>query len=143
METIVKASLFVTIISTIPLLHSGNANYAVSLNTSVEEKLCFQRLRERIAYCDERNLENVPKYLNHDVLLLDLEGNVINNLYNSSFSKYSLLERLYLEYNDIRYIENGTFYPLKHLRSLLYERTIEIYIYLIVLYLGGQLSCLS
>ena len=101
------------------LLIQSSVNYSTELGISTPSaKPCYQDFVKREAFCDRRNLEYVPAYLNEDIQQIDFTLNNIAILLNTSFSRYSLLQQLSLRWNDIHLIQGGAFYPLKHLRIL-------------------------
>ena len=102
------------------LLHASYSEYGTLPEIPTTSKtICAQNIRERRAVCSYRNLEFVPKYLNPDILYLNLDNNNITVLYNTSFSKYTLLLCLRICYNDITYIESAALSPLHHLTNLI------------------------
>ena len=101
------------------LLHASYSEYGTLPEIPTTSKtICAQNIRERTAGCRYRNLEFVPRNLNPDILRLDLDYNNISMLYNTSFSKYTLLLHLGLCCNDIIFIESAAFSPLHHLKHL-------------------------
>ncbi|CAH1244231.1 LRRC4 [Branchiostoma lanceolatum] len=66
-------------------------------------------------YCIRKGLTSVPQDLPTTITVLDLDNNAITNLRQSDFSS---LERLSLNWNDIRSIEAGMFNDTTQLRSL-------------------------
>ena len=101
------------------LLHASYSGYGTLPEIPTTSKtICAQNIRERTAVCRYRNLEFVPRNLNPDILRLDLDYNNISMLYNTSFSKYTLLLHLGLGCNDIIFIESAAFSPLHHLKHL-------------------------
>ena len=74
---------------------------------------CVEDFRNKAAMCSKRNLEDVPKHLNEDIVHLDLNYNRLMFLYNTSFTRYPLLFDLWIYANEIIFIETGAFYPLR------------------------------
>ena len=89
-----------------------------SKKSATSHSVCVQYLEEKRAYCDARNLQEVPQDLYPDILYLDLRFNNLSTLRNTSFQFYCHLEYLNLQSANVHYIENGTFYPLKSLKTL-------------------------
>ena len=116
MEWITRINFFIIIVwSLLPSLRSEDTT---SIEYDVTARSCYQKFREKIAYCAYRSLETVPQTLNYDIIIISLSYNKITGLFNGSFSKYHLLEYLYLNDNDITFIETGTLYSLNNLRML-------------------------
>ena len=79
---------------------------------------CVQTLENKMAACQLKHLTEVPQDLHQDIQKLNLGGNDLTELRNSSFQQYSQLIDIDLSKNHILYIENGTFYPVVHLKRL-------------------------
>ena len=127
MDWIARITFSVIIVWILPSLHAEDAKL---IEYDVTARRCYQNFRERIAYCDNRNLKNVPRYLNHDVFILILAWKEMKSTISTIvLSANTLFLRIYIyEFNDITYIETGTFYPLKHLRVLYMRYNRNIYI---------------
>lgn len=75
----------------------------------------FQR-----AFCDERNLYNIPSSEGcKDTVLLEMQGNNLTNISVGSFLGYSHLKTLDLSYNEITVICPGVFLHTRQLRNIL------------------------
>ena len=79
---------------------------------------CREILLEKAAYCNDKSLVFVPTYLHSDIQKLEIRGNYIQNLSETSFIRYPLLDCLNLSNNIIRIIEVDTFKQLRHLTQL-------------------------
>ena len=79
---------------------------------------CHNALLSKTVCCRERNLESVPENLPTDMISLDLSQNNIKSLNRHSFWHYSLLEELYLSYNNITFIATLSFSPLKRIKII-------------------------
>ena len=88
---------------------------------------CVQDLKYMSADCSTNNLGDVPQDLHPNIQKLILARNPIDVLRNMSFVRYPLLDILDLDRCKIIYIENGTFYPLRHLKKLVLTRAVSIY----------------
>ena len=79
--------------------------------------VCTEAVLEKAAYCNSQRLDIVPNNLHPDIQKLEIRMNVIQKLFNTSFSRYPLLTRLDLSHNLINVIETETF---KRLRLLVH-----------------------
>ena len=87
-------------------------------HATLESSGCKEVILKKTASCNHEGLEFVPNDLRADIQELKMEENKIQSLSNSSFSRYSLLSRLYLSHNLIRAIETETFKQLTLLTHL-------------------------
>ncbi|XP_041481854.1 toll-like receptor 13 [Lytechinus variegatus] len=79
------------------------------------------------ASCKELSLHSVPKGLPYNTIVLDLSENMIETLSNKSFTYLPDIIKLELPFNDMTFIEDGTFKPLVNLTELnLEDQLIEI-----------------
>ena len=79
---------------------------------------CRMNLKKKSADCMISGLDSVPQDLNSDIESLNLLGNKIKDLWNTSFRNYSQLIELNLQANSIFWIQEGSFYPLVNLMKL-------------------------
>eukprot|EP00057_Strongylocentrotus_purpuratus_P016696 XP_011671170.1 PREDICTED: toll-like receptor 13 [Strongylocentrotus purpuratus] len=79
---------------------------------------CDQYPELKTADCRNKDLDTVPQNLSEDTEVLNLYGNNITKLLNSSFEVYPLINSLVISFNDMRAIEVAAFYPLKGLMYL-------------------------
>ena len=79
---------------------------------------CREMILEKAAYCNDKSLRFVPNYLHPDIQKLEIRGNYIKNLSETSFIRYPLLDCINLSNNIIRIIEVETFKQLRHLTQL-------------------------
>ena len=83
--------------------------------SSVQKKIkkvnhpCRMNLKKKSADCMISGLSSVPQDLNFDIESLDLLGNQIKELWNTSFQNYLQLTELHLQDNLIFWIQEGTF----------------------------------
>lgn len=70
------------------------------------------------AFCNDKNLTEVPKHFNLTLSGLGLANNFITFLSKDDFGDLSSLQIINLGGNYIKQIESGTFYELKNLRAL-------------------------
>ncbi|XP_056402660.1 toll-like receptor 2 [Hyla sarda] len=82
------------------------------------ESVCVIKLDGIYANCKGENLYYVPQNFSEDLEYLDLSYNKITELIITSFIRYPYLHTLNLSYNNISYIENGTFEVNLLLRNL-------------------------
>ena len=94
--------------------------------TDVISHNCVQSLKDMSANCSSNNLHEVPRVLPPIIQKLILARNPIQVLQNVSFLRYPLLNFLDLDHCEITYIENGTFYQLKHLKVLVLTHAVKI-----------------
>ncbi|XP_041477239.1 toll-like receptor 3 [Lytechinus variegatus] len=87
------------------------------LSENVRED-CYQDFELRKAYCNSKGLDSVPQNLAKNIVDLDVSGNNITTLLNSSFERYPMITKLDLSANNLRVIERAAFHPLKNLRTL-------------------------
>ena len=79
---------------------------------------CYQDISKKSADCGSLQLRQIPKGLVRDLRILYLSNNGIATVLNYSFTRYHLLNELYLASNKLRSIEPLGFYSLQHLRTL-------------------------
>ncbi|XP_030847119.1 toll-like receptor 4 [Strongylocentrotus purpuratus] len=82
---------------------------------------CNVDIPEKMADCSDKQLKDVPSNLINDLRSLDLSSNLIRSLWNTSFLRYSLLEKLNLANNLIGLIDLATFFPVDQLTSLILD----------------------
>ncbi|KAJ8033415.1 Toll-like receptor Tollo [Holothuria leucospilota] len=70
------------------------------------------------AFCNNKDLTEVPKNFNLTILWLGLANNFITSLPKDAFDDLSSLEGIDLKGNQMNHIESGTFYQLSNLRFL-------------------------
>eukprot|EP00057_Strongylocentrotus_purpuratus_P029437 XP_011683911.1 PREDICTED: toll-like receptor 3 [Strongylocentrotus purpuratus] len=107
------------VISLIQTLH-GVATLVPSRSLHLDTSLqgCDEDLELKKAFCADQGFNSVPQHLPRDIDGLNLDGNNITSLLNSSFRRYPLVTDLDLSINDIRVIEPTALHPLKHLTHL-------------------------
>eukprot|EP00057_Strongylocentrotus_purpuratus_P033088 XP_790080.3 PREDICTED: toll-like receptor 13 [Strongylocentrotus purpuratus] len=107
--------------SSVQSLHRHDRDSAkTSLTLDMDKSFygCDQTFELKKASCCNKHLDSVPQNLSEDTELLDLTGNNITKLLNSSFEVYPLINYLDISDNDVRAIESAAFYPLKGLMNL-------------------------
>ncbi|XP_030843950.1 insulin-like growth factor-binding protein complex acid labile subunit [Strongylocentrotus purpuratus] len=113
------ACLFVS--SSFQSLHRHDGDSAMPFLTLDMDKSfhgCDQYPELKTADCRNKDLDTVPQNLSEDTEVLNLYGNNITKLLNSSFEVYPLINSLVISFNDMRAIEVAAFYPLKGLMYL-------------------------
>nr|XP_006133650.1 leucine-rich repeat-containing protein 32 [Pelodiscus sinensis] len=89
------------------------ANGGISSHRPLEESPC--KMVKRKAFCDGKELHQIPPELHPDVNTIDLSGNQIKNISEKPLTFYTLLQHLDLRFNQISFIEPGVF---THMTSL-------------------------
>ena len=101
-----------------PGVRSEGSGSMVETRSTLGPQPCNYNYKRKSAMCAYKRLHYVPDNLLEDTRELDLGYNEFHTLSNTSFLRYTLLVDLALRYNDIVFIDEATFYPLKHLYSL-------------------------
>ncbi|XP_001185843.2 toll-like receptor 13 [Strongylocentrotus purpuratus] len=96
----------------------GLTTIAGHVNGTLKRYSCSVYFLSKMAECSYRQLKDVPNNLINDLRSLDLSSNFIRSLWNTSFLRYSLLEKLDLSNNLIGFIDLATFFPVDQLTSL-------------------------
>ena len=87
---------------------------------------CLMNIKKKSANCMYLHLENIPQDLIQDIENLYLRFNRIRYLHNTSFQKYPHLIKVDLNTNPIVWIQEGTFYPLVNLETLILSNTVRM-----------------
>ena len=98
--------------------------FAVSVGTNAPSSMssfgerCTLKWDQTEAYCQGKQLPEVPEDLLQSIRALFLSHNNINTLRNTSFQPYRFLDILDISFNKIHIIELGTLFTLKNLVEL-------------------------
>lgn len=107
----------ILLIGILPMLNSSKRTHVVSLPQGICANGCQCLDKGSIILCQKSLHRHVPRLLS-TTIMLDLDHNEVNILYNSSFIQAQYIQIMSLANNGIIHIEAGAFVPLAQLRIL-------------------------